>query len=54
MKKDEITLPGDVLVTSSYLSYVGCFNRNYRLNLLEEKWMPFLISLKVGGVNDHR
>ncbi len=34
-----MTLAGDVLLTSSYLSYVGCFGRNYRTYLLETKWM---------------
>ena len=46
-RQDEKTLAGDVLLTSAYLSYVGCFTRNYRLQLLEEKWMPFLKSLTV-------
>lgn len=46
-KQDEKTLAGDVLLTSSYLSYVGCFGRYYRIELLESKWMPFLKSLEV-------
>lgn len=46
-KQDEKTLAGDVLLTSSYLSYVGCFGRYYRIELLEGKWMPFLKSLEV-------
>ena len=46
-KQDEKTLAGDVLLTSSYLSYVGCFGRYYRMELLENKWMPFLKSLEV-------
>ena len=46
-KQEELTLAGDVLLTSSYLSYVGCFGRPYRLELLEDKWMPFLASLDV-------
>lgn len=46
-KQEELTLAGDVLLTSSYLSYVGCFGRSYRLDLLENKWMPFLTSLNV-------
>ena len=48
-KEDEKTLAGDVLLTAAYLSYVGCFTRNYRLQLLEEKWMPFLKSLTVNA-----
>ena len=47
MKLEELTLPGDVLLTASYLSYVGCFSRNYRTDLFDEKWMPFLKSLQV-------
>ena len=46
-KQDEKTLAGDVLLTTSYLSYVGCFGRSYRINLLQDKWMPFLASLEV-------
>ena len=46
-RKEELTLAGDVLLTSSYLSYVGCFSRSYRLDMLENKWMPFLNALDV-------
>ena len=46
-REEEKTLAGDVLLISAYLSYVGCFSKNYRTQLLEEKWMPFLLSLKV-------
>ena len=47
-RHEELTLAGDVLLTASYLSYVGCFGRSYRLDLLQNKWMPFLKSLNVG------
>lgn len=47
MKEEEKLLPGDVLLTASYLSYVGCFGKNYRLDLLNNKWLPFLESLNV-------
>lgn len=46
-RKEELTLAGDVLLTSSYLSYVGCFSRSYRLDMLENKWMPFFNALDV-------
>ena len=36
---------GDILLTAAYLSYVGCFSRQYREDLLQMKWMPFLKSL---------
>ena len=44
-KKDEKTLAGDLLLTASYLSYVGCFTRLYREELLNGKWIPFLKTL---------
>ena len=46
-KREEKMLPGDVLLTSSYLSYVGCFGKSYRYDLLENKWITFLKSLDV-------
>lgn len=41
-KKQEKTLPGDVLITTAFLSYVGCFTKRYRLDMMENKWIPFL------------
>lgn len=35
-------LPGDMLLAASYLSYMGAFNRSYRLELLYNNWLPFL------------
>ena len=46
-RQEELTLAGDVLLTASYLSYVGCFGRSYRLDMLDNKWMPFFNSLNV-------
>ncbi|KAI8425206.1 hypothetical protein MSG28_007028, partial [Choristoneura fumiferana] len=37
-----ITLPGDVLLVSSFISYVGCFMRRYRLQLINDDWVPTL------------
>lgn len=31
----------------AYVSYVGYFTKPYRVELLEEKWIPFLKSLQV-------
>ena len=41
------SLAGDVLLTSAYISYVGCFNRTYRLELINDKWMGYLKGLDV-------
>lgn len=44
-KLEELTLPGDVLVTVAFLSYVGCFTKPYRLALMDTHWLPFLATL---------
>lgn len=46
-KEQEKTLPGDVLLTTAFVSYMGCFTRKYRDNLMNEKWLPFLKSQSV-------
>ena len=33
---------GDVLLVSSFISYLGCFTKPYRLELLDKKWLPYL------------
>lgn len=39
--KHQITeLPGDILLISCFISYVGCFTRRYRLELLNKLWIP--------------
>ena len=48
-RREEKMLPGDVLLTSSYLSYVGCFGKSYRYGLLDKKWIPFLKTLEVSN-----
>ena len=39
-------LPGDVLLVASFISYLGCFTKQYRLELFERKWLPFLKKLQ--------
>ena len=36
------TLPGDVLLITAFISYVGCFTKQFRLDLLNKHWLPFL------------
>lgn len=45
-KTQEKTLPGDVLLTTAFVSYQGCFTRRYRDNLIN-KWLNFLNSQSV-------
>lgn len=42
------TLPGDVLLTTAFISYVGCFIKSYRMDLMENQWLPYLHKLSVG------
>ncbi|CAG2194980.1 unnamed protein product [Mytilus edulis] len=45
-KIQEKTLPGDVLLTTAFVSYVGCFTKQYRLDLMDGHWVPYLKGLK--------
>ena len=38
-------LPGDVLLVASFISYLGCFTKQYRLELFERKWISYLKKL---------
>ena len=42
MKEQQTMLPGDVLLVSSVISYLGCFTKQYRVDLLEKQWIPGL------------
>jgi dynein heavy chain len=46
-KEQQYTLAGDVLLSSAFLSYVGCFSKKYRNELLDEKWLEYLRSKEV-------
>lgn len=41
-QEQERMLPGDVLLISAYLSYLGYFTKRYRVELLENAWLPYL------------
>ncbi|TPX33478.1 hypothetical protein SmJEL517_g03633 [Synchytrium microbalum] len=41
-KEQEKTLAGDVLLSAAFVSYVGCFSKRYREELLQEQWLPTL------------
>ncbi|XP_041969099.1 dynein beta chain, ciliary-like [Aricia agestis] len=42
LQESGATLPGDVLVVTAFISYVGCFMRRYRLLLIHDDWIPAL------------
>lgn len=45
LRRNELTLAGDVLLTTAFVSYAGIFPRRYRHHLLQKAWIPFLNSL---------
>lgn len=45
-KVQEKTLPGDVLITAAFVSYLGAFTKQYRLDLMDKYWTPFLKKLE--------
>lgn len=46
LKKQEVTLPGDTLLITSFVSYLGCFTKSFRLELMETYWVQYLNSIK--------
>eukprot|EP00049_Salpingoeca_infusionum_P001275 m.46981 g.46981 ORF g.46981 m.46981 type:complete len:4526 (+) comp10948_c0_seq2:170-13747(+) len=44
-KRQGVTLPGDVLLVTAFISYTGCFTKQYRDILYDEQWIPFLGTL---------
>ncbi|XP_006886407.1 PREDICTED: dynein heavy chain 17, axonemal [Elephantulus edwardii] len=46
-KKQGVTLCGDVLLISAFVSYVGYFTKKYRNELMEKFWVPYINKLEV-------
>ncbi|XP_037666336.1 dynein heavy chain 17, axonemal [Choloepus didactylus] len=46
-KSQGVTLCGDVLLISAFVSYVGYFTKKYRNELMEKFWIPYINQLKV-------
>ncbi|XP_039284796.1 dynein beta chain, ciliary [Nilaparvata lugens] len=46
LMKQQQTLPGDMLIVTAFISYVGCFTRKYRNDLMLKYWLPFIQKLK--------
>ena len=41
------TLVGDVLLAAAFVSYIGCFNQKFRVDLWREKWLPDMLSRQI-------
>uniref|UniRef100_A0A8C2VBK0 Dynein axonemal heavy chain 17 n=1 Tax=Chinchilla lanigera TaxID=34839 RepID=A0A8C2VBK0_CHILA len=46
-KSQGVTLCGDVLLVSAFVSYVGYFTKKYRSELMDKFWIPYINNLKV-------
>ncbi|KAL7641741.1 UNVERIFIED_CONTAM: hypothetical protein RMT77_007615 [Armadillidium vulgare] len=42
LRNCEKTLPGDILIAAAFISYVGCFTKHYRKELMDKMWLPSL------------
>ena len=42
MKQQAKMLPGDVLLVACIISYLGCFTKPYRVELMDKMWIPYL------------
>lgn len=42
----EYRLPGDILLITAFVSYLGYFSKEYRNDLLNKNWIPFICQLK--------
>lgn len=47
LKESGKMLPGDVLLVTAFISYVGCFTRKYRLQLINDDWIPNMAKTNV-------
>jgi len=47
LKRNEITLVGDMLLASAFVSYIGGFNAHFRRQLWFEEWSPDIASREI-------
>ncbi|XP_018352750.1 PREDICTED: dynein heavy chain 9, axonemal-like [Trachymyrmex septentrionalis] len=47
LKESGVTLPGNVLLVTAFISYMGCFTKKYRTDLMNSYWLPFFNNLDV-------
>lgn len=46
-RKQELIFFGDVLFITVFVLYVGCFIKQYRLDLMDKYWVLYLKGLKI-------
>lgn len=46
LEGSKVTIPGNILLVSCFISYAGCFSKFYRIELMQNKWIPALNKIK--------
>ena len=49
LKDTAYLIVGDVVLVTAFVSYTGYFSMPYRLNMMNEKWKPYLTQLAVNN-----
>ena len=49
LEQDEKLLIGDVLLAAAFISYIGPFTKDFRDDLINNQWLPFLATSVSGG-----
>lgn len=47
LKNNILSIIGDVLLASSFVSYIGAFTAAFRLNLWSQTWLPDILQRKI-------
>jgi dynein heavy chain len=47
LQENEVTLVGDVLLSSAFVSYIGAFDAEFRNSLWRDIWLPDLLSRQI-------
>jgi len=47
LQKQFVLLPGDVLVSAAFVSYVGAFNNVFRKELMDDHFMPYITEYNI-------
>lgn len=52
LQNNTLSIIGDVLLASSFVSYIGAFTASFRLNLWSKTWLPDIYERKIPITND--
>jgi len=47
-QEDRLKIAGDCLISAAFISYIGPFTKQYRQELIETQWIPYLMKANAG------